>query len=387
MAPRHILVIPSWYADGRGSGGGYFRDQALALGAAGHRVALLVPEIYTRRDLRRGRVRGKGADISVEHGAVEVYRAARRVVVPRMPFRNALAWSRCGWALFCHYTARNGMPDLVHAHSCLNAGVLAALIKRRCGVPFLLTEHSTLARGDRPRWWERRLIRQVIRRADRLTAVSPYLADLLGRQFPGSSWACLGNILGQAFLAPAELPAGPDAADRRFTFACAARLSPEKNHVLLLEAFAAAFAGDLRTRLDLAGDGPLQPALRRLCGRLGIAPQVRFLGMLPPERLRAALAAADAFVLASDRETFAVAVIEAQAAGLPVVSTASGGPDDLIDQASGRLVPCGDRSALRDALVELRRHAGEYDRAAIRAAAIRRFGQEAFLRRFAELAP
>ena len=53
---KHILVIPSWYSNGRGSGGGYFRDQALALQAAGHRVAILAPDIHTWRDLRTGRV-------------------------------------------------------------------------------------------------------------------------------------------------------------------------------------------------------------------------------------------------------------------------------------------------------------------------------------------
>src|SRR5205085_5785175 len=89
--------------------------------------------------------------MTIEQDGVEIYRGARRVVVPRLPYRNAIAWSRCGLALFARYLAQNGMPDLLHAHSCLNAGVLAALIKRRYGVPFMLTEHSTLYRESRPR--------------------------------------------------------------------------------------------------------------------------------------------------------------------------------------------------------------------------------------------
>jgi len=96
--------------------------------------------------------------------------------------------------------------------------------------------------------------------------------------------------------------------------------------------------------------------------------------------------AADAFVLASDVESFGVVVIEAQAAGLPVVSTASGGPDHLIDASSGLLVPTGDRRKLRDALTLMHRQAACYDRARIRADAIGRFGPETFLRRFSEIA-
>src|SRR5262249_46485351 len=55
MPAKHIVGIPSWYGTARGPGGGYFRDQALALQAAGFRVAMLAPDIHTLRDLRRGR--------------------------------------------------------------------------------------------------------------------------------------------------------------------------------------------------------------------------------------------------------------------------------------------------------------------------------------------
>src|SRR5215216_845712 len=221
---KHIVAIPSWYSSGRGSGGGYFRDQALALQAAGHRVAILAPDIHTSRDLRAGRVsRADSRRIVVEQDGVEVYRRTRPVVMPRLPYRNALAFSLCGLALFAAYAERHGMPDLVHAHSCLNAGVLAAWLKAKHGVPFVLTEHSTGFAQDRLRWWERDLVRRVIRRADIRIAVSPHLGALLEAQFPGAAWVYVPNILGEAFLAPAGPPP-----KSRFVFLCAARLSPVK---------------------------------------------------------------------------------------------------------------------------------------------------------------
>lgn len=385
MKPKHIVAIPSWYSGGRGSGGGYFRDQALALQAAGHRVAILAPDIHTGRDLRAGRVsRADSGRTIVEHDGVDVYRRTRRVIVPRLPYRNALLWSWCGLGLFAEYAARHGIPDLVHAHACLNAGVLAALIRARHGVRFIVTEHSTGFAEGRLRWWERDLVRRVIARAEARIAVSPHLAALLEHQFPGASWSYLPNILGEAFLAPAALPVRPPG--HPFVFLCAARLVPAKNHALLIDAFADAFPGGRGVRLLLAGAGPLRPELERRAAERGIAAQVEFLGTLPTEQLRMAMESADAFVLASDVETFGVVVIEAQAAGLPVVCTASGGPDHLVEPVSGVLVPAGDRRALSRALVEMRRRAPQYDRAAISAEARRRFGPAAFARKFAEIA-
>ncbi len=90
-------------------------------------------------------------------------------------------------------------------------------------------------------------------------------------------------------------------------------------------------------------------------------------------------------MLASDFETFGVVVIEALASGRPVVVTASGGPDHLVNAANGLLIPARDKPALRDALVLMRGSAVGYDRTAIREAALRDYSPAAFARKFAEL--
>jgi glycosyltransferase involved in cell wall biosynthesis len=194
----------------------------------------------------------------------------------------------------------------------------------------------------------------------------------------------LPNVLGEAFLGEAGGPETLDP-DRPFVFLCVARLSPEKGHALLIEAFAEAFCGNPKARLRLVGDGPVLASLEALSAGLGVAAQVEFVGTLPAERVRVEMEAADAFVLASNAETFGVVVIEALACGLPVVSTASGGPDHLVDAINGELVPRADKPALRDALVRMRRQAPHYDRAAIRAEVIGRYGPDAFARSFAAI--
>jgi len=79
------------------------------------------------------------------------------------------------------------------------------------------------------------------------------------------------------------------------------------------------------------------------------------------------------------------AVIEALACGCPVLVTASGGPEHLVDSGNGVVIPPRDLTLLREALLRMRHEADRYDRAAIRASALRLYGPEAFARGFAEI--
>src|SRR5438067_2963029 len=242
---RHIVAIPSWYKSARGSGGGYFRDQALALQAAGWRVAMLAPDLYTPRDLRRGQVAaGRGRRVRVEDDGIETWRRDALVLVPRLPYRNAAIFAWCGLKLFARYVEKNGAPDLVQAHGALNAGVAAWAIRRRWGIPYVLTEHSTAFAQGRLRRWERDLVRRVIDGAQHCLAVSPQLAELLTAQYPHSRWQYLPNPLGEAFLTPDAAAATRREPEGPFVFISVARLSPEKGHARLIEAFAEAFGDD-----------------------------------------------------------------------------------------------------------------------------------------------
>ena len=107
----------------------------------------------------------------------------------------------------------------------------------------------------------------------------------------------------------------------------------------LLHAFAALHG---EPRLIIFGDGPESGALRALCAELGLYSRVSFRGHCPREELAEAYAAADCFVLASRSETFGVAYIEAMAAGLPVIATRCGGPEDFVTEENGILIPVDD---------------------------------------------
>jgi glycosyltransferase involved in cell wall biosynthesis len=130
-------------------------------------------------------------------------------------------------------------------------------------------------------------------------------------------------------------------------------VEPRKGVGVLLEALA---AGDPALHLAVAGDGPERPALQRRAAELGIAGRVHWLGHR--RDVPALLAAADLFVLASRNEGMAVAMLEAMAAGLPVVCTAVAGAAEALGARGGRgpagwIVPVDDAAALAAALREV----------------------------------
>lgn len=103
---------------------------------------------------------------------------------------------------------------------------------------------------------------------------------------------------------------------------------------------------DKEIHLTIGGDGPLRRPLEELCIELDLQDQVTFLGSLSREQVQKAFQNADAFVLASQHETFGVVCIEALASGVPVVATRCGGTEDIIENSVGYLVEVNDGAAL-----------------------------------------
>ena len=174
-------------------------------------------------------------------------------------------------------------------------------------------------------------------------------------------------------------------------YTCIAGLRPQKNHRLLLQAFAGAAQRLPKAQLLLVGppdrlDPNYAESLKALAQELGLEQCVRFLGSRAdvPNILRAS----DVFVLSSDYEGNPLSVLEAMATGLPVVSTAVGGVPELVqDGATGLLVPAGDAHALAEAMTQIGRDAPL--RAAIgnaaRQTALQRFDVRVMSRAYAAL--
>jgi glycosyltransferase involved in cell wall biosynthesis len=131
-----------------------------------------------------------------------------------------------------------------------------------------------------------------------------------------------------------------------------ANLRPEKGHEVLIDAAAKVLRQFPDARFEFVGGGPQLETLRARCAALHVQHAVEFAGH--QENVAARLAAADIFTLPSRSEAFPNAVLEAMAAGLPIVASAVGGICELLDDdRTGLLVPAGDVDALAAGLQAL----------------------------------
>jgi glycosyltransferase involved in cell wall biosynthesis len=129
---------------------------------------------------------------------------------------------------------------------------------------------------------------------------------------------------------------------------CVGRLSAAKGHRDLLAAFADLLEVHPSVSLAIVGDGMMRAELEEEIQRRGLEKRARLLGAR--EDVRRLLAASDIFVTASRIEGLPLAVLEAMAAGLPVVATIVGDIPNLVSKRMGLLVPPGQPSRLRGAL-------------------------------------
>lgn len=341
-------------------------------------------------ELSQAKLLGKALDVailSVGHAPFAALRPVRRHVIEGVRVYEGVAspgggfeaslkrWTAAARRALAAYRRDNGSPDVIHAHGrFLNAGAFAA----GAGAPYVYTDHSSLyQRGYAPDA-ARPILREVVERAAVHSAVSPSLARAVE--------AFLGGEVRPAVIAPNVLdpiyegaalkppPAGP------FTFINVATLDANKGVDVLIAAFARASGGSDH-RLVVCGDGPLRGDLEALARTLGVAERVTFLGKISREAVLEEIDRAHVLVISSHVETFGVVAIEAMARGRPVVSTRCGGPEGLVDEANGLLVPAGDAEALAGALQTIAATYNRYDAAAIRGRAVGLYGEAAFLER------
>ncbi|GAB3373806.1 glycosyltransferase [Massilia agri] len=245
--------------------------------------------------------------------------------------------------------------DLIDAHYFYPDGVAAALLGRHFDKPVVISALGSDINVLPDYAWPRWLIRWAANRAAAVISVSAALkARLMALGIAADRIHVLRNGVDLSLFHPssrdtARAALGIDG----YTLLSVGHLIASKGHHRVIGALAE--LPDVQ--LIIVGGGPERTRLAQLALSLGVETRVRFAGVLSQDALRGYYAAADALVLASDREGWANVLLESMACGTPVLASAVGGtPEFITKHAAGRLLPSLCARGVAEAVRALRAH-------------------------------
>lgn len=242
-------------------------------------------------------------------------------------------------------------PDVIHAHWASYPSTAALALGRLLGKPFGFTCHA------HDIFVHDHLLREKIESAAVPVTISRYNVEWLAGQVTGQARDRL-NVIHCGVDLP-SLSFHDDGREEDL-IVTVGRLDPIKGFEVLIDALAELKRQGRRFRCRVIGEGPLRDDLQARIDRQGLSELVQLIGARPQAEVRAALHAASIFALPSliapngDRDGIPVSLMEAMAAGAPVVSTRVSGIPELIDnEREGLLVSPRDSRALADAIARL----------------------------------
>jgi len=241
----------------------------------------------------------------------------------------------------------NDRVEHLHNHFANSSCSVAMLASAISGVPFSFTIHGPAIFFEPMRW----RIDEKARRAKFVSCISHFCRSQVMLFAPRQAWDRLHIV--HCGVEPAKFQPRRHAGDaKRLLFV--GRLAAVKGLNLLLDAFMEIAQRRPGCELTLVGDGPERAEIKQRVREMGLESQVTFTGYQSPEKVGEYLAKTDVFVLPSFAEGVPVVLMEAMAAGVPVVATRVAGVTELVDhETSGLVVPPGDCKSLSEAIDRL----------------------------------
>lgn len=249
---------------------------------------------------------------------------------------------------------QNGKPDLLHCHIILNAGWLGLWAKRKYGIPYMVTEHwsgympGAVNGFARYNQWSKRLFSCILGGAKLATAVSQALIQVLEKLHPQCIYVRLPNVVEDTIF---KRSAGKRSGSV-FRVVHISTFSTHKNMDDTFTAFDALAA--LSSSVELHIVGPQEKITEKWPHRKFDAAYI-FHKEMPQVQLAELMQQCDVAVLYSHYETFGCVIIEANAAGLPVIVSDIPVLREVIEhEVNGVLVEANNPSALTQALIDVR---------------------------------
>ncbi|HNR54659.1 MAG TPA: glycosyltransferase [Flavobacteriales bacterium] len=365
----HVLVIPKWWPNERDPQlGDFIRKQVQSLARFTEVTVLLIEaSAADEHSVRMTRSDGLMVVRSSYPASGSRVKAWRKLV-------NLVRYRHAAYAGWRTVHSERGMPAITHVHILVRPALIAWWLKRRFGIPYILSEQSSeYLDGTYQRKGSlfHALNTMLFKEATAVTAVSNWLGDGLVKLGLCSHYEVVPNV-----IPGLDRPLPQRGAADHF-LVVADLVDRTKNVSGVIRSVALLHQRRVLVRLDIIGDGPDLAQLRELAVELGVKDRIVFLGRLPNSGVLDHMANVGAVIINSNVETFSVVTGEALAQGKPVIATRCGGPEAFVRPDNGLLIPVGDTAALADAMAQFVRDHERYDPQRIREGLSSTFGPDA----------
>jgi len=261
------------------------------------------------------------------------------------------------------YIKGNGKPDIVHVHAPMKAGILAVWMKVKYGIPFIVTEHSSMYDPNAIDYYYKRSdyfrsnTAKVFSQALKVTCVSDTIGQMIKKIFNLSKVEVIHNVVDTTLFYPET---NNVIKEKPFVWIHVSSMYKLKNVEGIIEAFAK--VNDTNTKWQLRLIGPLNNSIQKLIADVGLNSNIQLLGEFPYQMVANEMRAADALIMFSKHENFPCVIVEALCCGIPVLSSDVGGIHETINQENGILVPSENIEVLAHSITVLMKNYPHYSK-------------------------
>lgn len=360
----NVLVIPQQYPTGAGDIGGIFvRDYVRSI--AGHcNVNVLVP----RENAKPG-LHAKDESWAGEKTWTFSSRMARLPLIKKYGLNYSLGKIRFPEPV-----------DLIHAHGPVFFGNGALNLGRRMNVPVVVTVHTSSFTRLMQRKFVRRIISDTLTNVDCVLAVShDQMSIMKDEGIRPKRWEVLYNPVDTETFAMSE-------GSRENRIVWSGRFEKFKGGLRTIKAFEKLMKRHPGWTLELIGDGPERGEIEEyLIGNDSLRKHVILHGMLTKEKMAKVLSKAQFGVFPTEHETFGLVLVEAMAAGLPVIGPDRSAPLEYLDGSNGYKVDPTNIDAISESMATMISNIDNFDRSGIRKTVVNRFGMKSFGQKLVQL--
>jgi len=362
MAPKKILWLCSWYPNRTDPFDGDFIQRHARAASLHHDIHVI--RVVADPSLPPGKIESATG----ENGPLTeqlFYLGKGNSLVGRYFFFRR--WKHLFRKAIQEYIIQHGRPAAVHVQVPYPAGRWALWLKRKYGIPFVVTEHWTIYQPGNELPYERQparlrhLVYQVMKETRLFLPVSKDLGNRVCQLVTEVPVKVIPNVVDTGLF---FYKARSGNRYRIFRFIHVSGMNAQKNPEGLLRSFAAAYQLDPQMELWMLGNR--DQSLVKFTESLGLpAKAIHFGGEVSYAEVARQMQEADALVLFSQVENAPCVISEALCCGLPVIATHTGGIPEMLDETNGILINPGDESAMKKALLDLKQNKDRYNRAEI----------------------